>query len=736
MEVKLTQQDKDILEENITENEIKTAIFSAKNNKSPGEDGIISEFYKEYWYLIKDDFMGLIKEVFDNYELSETQNRGLISLLYKCGERENIGNWRPITLLNTDYKIISKILANRLKKVLPKIIHGDQKGFVPGRNIQNANRFIQDLIHYTDEENLEGAIIFLDQQKAFDRVEWGWVDACFEYFNFGENFRKWIKMLTLNAKTSIITNGYLSKFFPISRSARQGCPISPLLYIIQAEPMACHLRANNKIKGLTIPGNTVKEAKINMFADDTQLFHRTENSIKEGFKSIAKYEKASGSRINFKKTIGLYIGRWKNKIPVYTQISWTRNCVKTLGIYHGYNIDDNDIWRKLISKIKNCLHVWKTRNLSFEGKTLIIKSLIYSVIGYEIEIRGIPDIYMKEINTLVWNFLWDNKTNRIERNVCCLEKEEGGLGMVNLEMIINTKQINTIYKIIHSSEETWNSIGKYWLTKYDTNYDQSFFMCYCSNMKGLDINFMPLYYQKALETWSNFIGKCQSNAKQDIIEQNLFGNHNIVFKQKPLFFTSFAQSGIKKIKDILSDDNTRVKADGDIFNELHYKRNWISEWSKMKSAVKNIIQKLNDNEESNSKLIMNNLVFFGVKKTRVTKLKVKHIKYILLKGKTPKVQSKWNTEFNKDFDWKLLWRNLHNCPTASKIKDLQWKCAHNIIYTEYLLSKMGLSNGKCHFCVHHTETLDHLFFHCVKIQEFLNKIFTYMYQIIPGSHDF
>ena len=106
-------------------------------------------------------------------------------------------------------------------------------------------------------------------------------------------------------------------------------------------------------------------------------------------------------------------------------------------------------------------------------------------------------------------FLWDNKTNRIERNVCCLEKEEGGLGMVNLEMIINTKQINTIYKIIHSSEETWNSIGKYWLTKYDVNFNESFFMCYCSNIKGLNINFMPLYryYQKALETWSNFIGK-------------------------------------------------------------------------------------------------------------------------------------------------------------------------------------------------------------------------------------
>ena len=113
--------------------------------------------------------------------------------------------------------------------------------------------------------------------------------------------------------------------------------------------------------------------------------------LKKVLNQLLNIKKASGSRINLNKTIGLYIGRWKNKIPIYTQISWTRNCVKTLGIYHGYNIDDNYIWRKLISKIKNCMHVWKTRNLSFEGKTLIIKSLIHSVIGYEIEIRGIPD---------------------------------------------------------------------------------------------------------------------------------------------------------------------------------------------------------------------------------------------------------------------------------------------------------------------------------------------------------
>ena len=177
-----------------------------------------------------------------------------MTLLHKGGEREDIKNWRPLTLLNCDYKIISKLLAERLKNVLTKLIHPDQKGFVKGRNISEANRMIQDIIQYADEENEEGIIVFLDQQKAFDRVEWGWVDFVLKTFNFGEKFRGWIQMLVKNATTSIKTNGFVSKCFSISRSCRQVCPVAPLIYILQAEPMACAIRGNNDIKGIKLPG--------------------------------------------------------------------------------------------------------------------------------------------------------------------------------------------------------------------------------------------------------------------------------------------------------------------------------------------------------------------------------------------------------------------------------------------------------------------------------------------------
>ena len=115
----------------------------------------------------------LVKDTFDEKELTPSQYKEVLTLLHKSGEWEDIRNWRPLTLLNSEYKIIAKILAERLKVVLPKLIHSDQKGFVKERNINEANRPIQDVIEYTDREDEEGIIIFLDQQKAFNRVEWG-----------------------------------------------------------------------------------------------------------------------------------------------------------------------------------------------------------------------------------------------------------------------------------------------------------------------------------------------------------------------------------------------------------------------------------------------------------------------------------------------------------------------------------------------------------------------------------
>ena len=238
----LSNDQKEICDADISEEKIKNAIKILKKNKSPGDDGIVSEFYIDYWYLIRKEFTQVIKHSFNINTLSPSQYNAILTLLYKKGEREDIRNWRPISLLNVDYKIITKILAERLKKVLPYIIHTDQKGFVQGRNIQEANRLLQDIISYTDQYQMNSAIIFLDYENAFDRVEWSWTLNCLKTFNFGTKFISWVNMIFKEAKTSILTNGFRSTYFRISRSMRQGCPVSPLLFILQAEPLACAIR--------------------------------------------------------------------------------------------------------------------------------------------------------------------------------------------------------------------------------------------------------------------------------------------------------------------------------------------------------------------------------------------------------------------------------------------------------------------------------------------------------------
>jgi hypothetical protein len=138
-----------------------------------------------------------------------------------------------------------------MKPVLNKFIHTDQKRFIEGRNISENNRMIDDII---DNEDEEGVIIFVDQQKTFYRMEWGWLNYVTECFNFGMKFREWVYMLFKRGKTCIKTNGFISKIFAISRSARQGCPAAPILYIIQAEPMdgLCYPK-HHAIHGIKLP---------------------------------------------------------------------------------------------------------------------------------------------------------------------------------------------------------------------------------------------------------------------------------------------------------------------------------------------------------------------------------------------------------------------------------------------------------------------------------------------------
>ena len=179
--------------------------------------------------------------------------------MQKGGGEGNLKHWRPISLLNYDYKIITKVLTSRLRDILPNINHPNQKCGIKGRSIYDGAALIRDIIDYVNYKNLPGLIISLDQTKAYDRVEWNFLFKVVEHFNFGPNFINMIKTCYTNIESCVKVNGYTSIYFNLSRGIRQVCPISTLLYVLVAETLAEAVREESEIKGIRLPDGLVSE---------------------------------------------------------------------------------------------------------------------------------------------------------------------------------------------------------------------------------------------------------------------------------------------------------------------------------------------------------------------------------------------------------------------------------------------------------------------------------------------
>lgn len=207
-----------------------------KKGKSPGSDGLTIEFYAHFWETIKRPLLRMYNDCIINEELSTSMKQGLITLIPKPGkDLLSLDNWRPITLLNLDYKIISLVFAKRLKTGLSEIINETQTGFMPKRLISCNIRLILDLIDYAHHINSDAIILFLDFYKAFDTIEHKFLFLTLELFGFGEHFIKFVKMIYKDINSSVLLQFDTSNRFPISRGVRQGCGISPFLFVLVVE---------------------------------------------------------------------------------------------------------------------------------------------------------------------------------------------------------------------------------------------------------------------------------------------------------------------------------------------------------------------------------------------------------------------------------------------------------------------------------------------------------------------
>ena len=229
----ISDNDKLISEGLMTYDECLQAL-KLMENKSPGLDGLSVEFYKKFFYLFGHHLVKLYNAAFIWGQLSSSQRTALITLLCKKLELHMfLPQWRSISLLTIDYKIISKVMSLRLKQILPNIIHENQLCSVTGRSIHDGCHLLQNIIDYVQDRPAMGlAILNLDIKKAFDTISYTYITQVFHAYGFGPEFTQWLHILYDNVTAKVIVNGFFTDPFDITRGVRQGCSLSPLLYVL------------------------------------------------------------------------------------------------------------------------------------------------------------------------------------------------------------------------------------------------------------------------------------------------------------------------------------------------------------------------------------------------------------------------------------------------------------------------------------------------------------------------
>ena len=461
---KLSNEQRNLCEGLFFEGECLAALKTMSNGKTPGSDGLSKEFYITFWPVLKDDFVDMVNTCFTDGMMPETLRQAVISLLYKKDDPELLKNWRPISLLNVDYKIMTKVLVNRLKPHMSTIVHPDQCCSVPGRSSDDNATLLRDICDYLEvHERMACAFISIDQEKAFDYVDWEFLDRILQTLNFGPNFRSMITCIYTNIQSAILSNGYVSEFFAVERGVRQGCPLSPLLFVLVAEVFAQAIRKCPEIQGFRVPGG--REVKISQYADDNTCIVTNSYGLVKVLEVFNEYGRASGARLNVSKTKGLWLGRWKSRTDSPCGLVWLNTSLKIVGLYFGNEDASTKTWNETCGKFSGVIEKWRPRFLTLRGKATVLESLAVSTIWHVAKIYPPCRDVIDSLQSSIWKFLWSGKPELVRRETCMSNFVNGGLRIVHVALRVKALLIGRLFRFLDDSDGSWKEMMRYYVAR-------------------------------------------------------------------------------------------------------------------------------------------------------------------------------------------------------------------------------------------------------------------------------
>ena len=760
--VRLTERQKTSMDGKITVDEMTKYLKKCKNNVAPGSSGFTNEFFKFFWRDIKYFVINCVDYIFEQNRLPVTQRLGIVSIIPK-GDKDKryLTNWRPLTLLNTLYKLISGCIADRIKTCLPDIIHPDQKGFVAGRYIGEVIRTTYDIINHAKERKLDGLLLTVDFEKAYDSVSFSFITKCLKFFNFSDDLIKWVKILLHDFKGVINHCGNISESFSIGRGCRQGDPIASYLFILCIEILAHRLRADDEVQGLNLsagdgdrddgthPQHNLHHL-LEIYADDLTIFIApNRQNLYNVINILNDFFQVSGLKISASKTKAVWFGKKYDTEEILCPelgLKWVKS-FSLLGIEFDNNLENmNTNFNEKIEKMEEIFNSWNYRYLTPFGKVTVIKSLGLSKLSHIAIILPNPTKEMiKRIEKMFYKFLWGGGSEKVRREDTKLPLNFGGFSIPDINKFWSAVKFSWFRRLL-TSNSFWprlvlNSVSKVLNTETSLI---DIFQLGATKIAEISKSLYNQFWKQVFSTAPLITEGALFTFPEKIISSPLFHNPQVLRQRviKPTNFPELVQPGITL--SYFFYPGTNIIMEWEDFKTRHNIEIDYEKYIDLRFTIKTAIAKL---RLPMSKLYPVNfpekplLIDIALLTTKgcglYYKLLTKKSNY---NNKIHIREKKWHLELDQQFSigfWNKARKFYAAINFDNTLKWLQFQIVRNSLQTNYIVHHF-IPNipSTCSYCqqLDSLEKISHLFWSCSKVSEFLGEVFIFISStgIIPN----